>query len=563
MIHALSISDFVLVRQLTLDVSSGFTSLTGETGAGKSILLEAIGAALGERNVRRFVRTGADRATISISFDVPILSPVWAALDEAGLAVDPSEGLTLRRVIPANGATRCFVNDQSVSAALIAELGSHLVEIHGQHAAIGLMDPARHRDLLDLYAGTDSLLATCKQAWEALKVARTELVEAAQIRAAIDERLNDLESSRDELEEIAPVPGELALLEGERQILLQADQIGEALTEAETLLDNGQAESLLSRVIALVEQTLRRLEDGPETDRQRVDGVRAAFERALIECEEGRRGLADISGLAERDPERLDRVENRLATLRRAARKFGCAPEDLTIFYERVCSELAATQTRQADLAGLEEAEMRMRELWHGAADALSKARQHAARRLEASVAEELPPLKLDKMCFRLRIEPLPDSACGPHGQDQVEIEVAPNPGLGFGPLRKIASGGELARVSLALKCALADAGEAGTLIFDEADQGVGGAVAAAIGERLARLSEKRQVLTITHSPQVAAAADTQWRIEKSVAPEGLGETHVTVLDEGARRAEIARMLSGAVVTREAEAAAVRLLETV
>lgn len=563
MIHALSISDFVLVRQLSLDVSNGFTGLTGETGAGKSILLEALGAALGGRIERRFVRSGADRATIAASFDVSVMNPVWSVLEDAGLDVDPSEGLTLRRVIPANGATRSYVNDQPVSASLMSQLANHLVEIHGQHAAIGLMDPRQHRSLLDQYAGNGSLLSKCQSAWTALEVAQRTRQEAEDRRKATSARLNDLTIALEELEEICPEPGEVKALERERSLLVQAEQIGEALGDAGRLVEAGDTEALLSKVIGLVEQTLRRIATGPEAEKQSVEAVQAAFERALIEFEEGRQGLTNLTGLAELDPDRLDWIENRLATLRRTARKYNTAPEDLSQLMNRIEADLASVQSSQSDLDGLEAAERAARESWHECAEALSLARRNGAKRLEAAVEAELAPLKLDRMRFRLRIEDQTEGASGRFGKDQVEIEVAPNAGHGFGPLKKIASGGELARVSLALKCALADTGTAATLIFDEADQGVGGAVAAAIGERLNRLAAKRQVLAITHSPQVAAAANTQWRIEKTAPQKGLGETRVTVLDETARRDEIARMLSGAVVTREAEAAATRLLESV
>ncbi|MEO1029298.1 MAG: DNA repair protein RecN [Pseudomonadota bacterium] len=563
MIHALSISDFVLIRHLSLDLANRFTALTGETGAGKSILLEALGAALGDRAERRFVRTGADRAIVAASFDVPVISPVWEILEEAGLSIDPSEGLTLRRMIPASGATRSYINDQPVSAGLLSSIGTCLIEIHGQHAASSLMDPSRHRHLLDQYIGAESLLHSCEAAWKTLQSARSARMEAAERRAAIEARLADIKAALADLDEIGPDPEELSRLEGERQLLMQAEQIGEALTEAEQLIEDSHVESVLARITGLIEQTSRRLSVGPETENTAVTNVQSAFERALIEVQEGCLGLGHLSGLAEADPKRLDHVELRLATLRRAARKYGVAPEDLSAYREKLLADLSLVETDQRDLAGLEAAERDALELWHKQAEALSQARRNGAKRLEAAVEEELAPLKLERMRFRIQFTDLPESASGRFGKDQIEIEVESNKGHGFGSLKTIASGGELARVSLALKCALADVGVASTLIFDEADQGVGGAVAAAIGERLSRLAERRQVLAITHSPQVAAAADQQWLIAKTSPAQGLGETHVTVLDDDTRRNEIARMLSGAVVTREAEAAARRLLETV
>lgn len=563
MIHALSITDFVLVRHLSLDLATGFTALTGETGAGKSILLEALGAALGDRAERRFVRTGADKAIVAVSFDVPVISPVWSILEEAGLSIDPSEGLTLRRMIPASGATRAYINDQPVSASLLSTVGTCLIEIHGQHAASSLMDPNRHRSLLDQYIGSEALLEACHVAWQSLNMARKQRADAAQRRAAVESRLADLKAALADLEEISPEPGEVAKLEGERQLLMQAEQIGEALTDAERLLEDSDIEMVLSRVTGLVEQTKRRLALGPEAEVSSVENVLGAFERALIEVQEGCLGLGHLSGIADADPNRLDQVEVRLATLRRAARKYGVEPTELCAFQDRLAEDLALVETDQKDVAGLETAERDALEAWHKQAEALSEARKNGAKRLESAVEAELVPLKLDRMRFRIGFTDLPQDASGRFGKDQIEIEVESNRGHGFGPLKSIASGGELARVSLALKCALADVGVAGTLIFDEADQGVGGAVAAAIGERLGRLADQRQVLAITHSPQVAAAANQQWLIRKTAPEKGLGETHVTVLDDGSRRNEIARMLSGAVVTREAEAAADRLLETV
>ena len=504
---------------------------------------------------------GPIRAVVAVNFDVPVISPVWSMLEEAGLSADPSEGLTLRRVIPASGATRGYINDQPASAGLMARIGTQLVEIHGQHSATSLMDPTRHRDLLDQFTGTETLLAACAVAWDDLKKARIAYAAAAERRATLEAKLSDLKTSLEELEDISPEPGEMQRLEAERQILMQAGQIGEALSEANCLIDEGDIERVLSRIIGLIEQTARRVGEGLTAEQEEVTATQAAFERALIEIEEGCRGLANLSSLAEADPKRLDEVENRLATLRRAARKYNVLPEELSAYCEKLRDDLGLIEDDHQGLTDLACHQQKALEAWHKAANALTVARKNGAKRLEAAVEAELAPLKLERMRFKIRFEELAEKASGRFGRDQIEIEVESNRGHGFGPLRQIASGGELARVSLALKCALADAGHALTLIFDEADQGVGGAVAAAIGERLARLARKRQVLAITHSPQVAAAADTQWRIEKTAPRKGLGETQVSVLDETARCAEIARMLSGAVVTQEAEAAAMRLLE--
>ena len=559
MLLSVSIRDFVLISRLDLSPGEGFTALTGETGAGKSIILDAIALALGGPTDRGVIRAGAEQASVAAEFDVARDHPVWALLAAQGVAAEAGETLTLKRVVRAQGPARGFINDQPVSASLLAEAGDLLVEIHGQHAASSLMRPSSHRRLLDQFAGNEALLAECAAAWQALDAAGAERARLKAEQDAAREAREWLEASVEELERLAPQKGEAERLSEERMRLMQAERIQEAVAEAEEALAKGGSETALGKAARAAERICRLpgFESGEGQLAETARAAAEAIERALIEVREAELAVARLSALPEASGD-LDAVEARLFALRAAARKYGGEAELLPDRLEALRARLDLVEAGDAGLKKAEAAESAARARWHGAAHRLTQARMGAAGRLEAAIAAELKPLKLGRATIRVALVPQAEEEAGAAGAERVEFEAETNPGAGFGALRKVASGGELARVSLALKCALAEAGSAGTLIFDEADQGVGGAVAAAIGERFEHLARTRQVFAVTHSPQVAAAADNHWLIEK--LPEA-GETQLSLLDACGRREEIARMLSGAEITDEARAAAGRLME--
>ncbi|MCB9972467.1 MAG: DNA repair protein RecN [Hyphomonas sp.] len=561
MILALSIRDFVLIDRLDLEPGGGFTALTGETGAGKSIILDALSLTLGAAADRAMVRAGAEQASVAAEFAVPPGHPVWDVLSEHGFEASPDETLTLKRVVRASGPARAFINDQPVSAALLGEAGETLVEMHGQHAASSLMRPSAHRKLLDLFAGNEALLESCAAAHAARLDARET---RERLEAELDEAVRTREwlaAAVDELDRLAPVAGEAARLTDTRTRLMQSERVSEAIGEAEEAFADAEIETALSKAARAAERICR-LPGFDGADHPLAHAARAAaeaLERALIETGEAEAAIAALESLVEHDTGALEAAEARLFALRAAARKHSVEADLLPDVLAALRERLSLVTAGEDTLIRARRAESAANAAWHDAASRLSAARQAAAARLETAIAKELCPLKLGRAVIRVSVSALDEDEGGASGADRVEFDAETNPGAGFGPLRKIASGGELARVSLALKCALAEAGSAATLIFDEADQGVGGAVAAAIGERLVRLGKTRQVFAVTHSPQVAAAARAQWLVEKGKGKSG--GTRLRGLDEADRQEEIARMLSGAEITEEARAAAGRLLE--
>ncbi|MEO1965846.1 DNA repair protein RecN [Hyphomonas sp.] len=562
MILALSIRDFVLIDRLDIEPGSGFTALTGETGAGKSIILDALALTLGAPADRALIRAGAEQASVAAEFAALPGHPVWDVLAEHGFEASPDETLTLKRVVRASGPARAFINDQPVSAALLAEAGETLVEIHGQHAASALMRPSSHRKLLDLFAGNEALLDACAEA-HAARLAARETRE--RLEAETEEALRTREwlaGAVEELGALAPQAGEAGSLTETRTRLMQSERVTEAIAEAEEALADAEIETALSKASRAAERICR-LPGFDGADHPLAHAARAAaeaLERALIETGEAEAAIAALESLVEHDTSALESAEARLFALRAVARKHMVDPDLLPDVLETLQERLNLVEAGEDALIRARKAESAANAAWHAAAEKLTVARKAAAAQLEKAIVKELGPLKLGRAVIRVSVTPLGEDG-GAHGADRVEFDAETNPGAGFGPLRKIASGGELARVSLALKCALAEAGSAGTLIFDEADQGVGGAVAAAIGERLIRLGRTRQVFAITHSPQVAAAARSQWLVEKGRGKSG--GTRLRGLDESDRQEEIARMLSGAEITEEARAAAGRLLEDV
>jgi DNA repair protein RecN (Recombination protein N) len=548
MLRQLAVTNVVLVERLELDFEPGLGVLTGETGAGKSILLDALGLALGARADSGLVRAGEDSASVSAEIELPPGHPVVRLLAEQGIEIDSGEPLIVRRTLRSDGGSRAFVGAASVPAALLREVVGQAVEIHGQHDERGLLNPKGHRALLDAFGGLDTDAVAA--AWSDVVRVETELSRMRAEVAAAERDREWLDHSSGEIEALAPEEGEETRLGEERAAMQAGAKAGESLTGLDELLGGSDG------ALAQLRQAARRIERGA-ADHALLAEALAALDRALIEASEAEDRIGRAADALAFDPARLEQVEARLFDIRGLARKHRVEPDALAALGEQMRAQLAAIDAGGEHLAGLERQLLDARETYGKAAAALSEARQAAAARLDAAVAGELAPLKLDSARFRTALavaEP------GPSGTDRVEFEVSTNPGAPFGPLTRIASGGELSRFILALKVALAEAGSAATMIFDEVDRGVGGAVASAIGERLARLAERSQVLVVTHSPQVAARASHHYRIEKSHGADGT-RTTVRKLDGAERREEIARMLSGASITEEARAQASRLLD--
>ena len=550
MLTALAIRDVVLIEALDLAFGPGLGALTGETGAGKSILLDALGLALGMRADTGLVRNGAAQASVAATFELAPDHPAMALMADNDIAVEPGEPLLIRRTVRADGGSRAFVNDQPASAGLLRTLGAALVEIHGQHDDRGLINRQGHRALLDAFARADTVAtAATYEAWRAaeadLDQAATELEEAGRDR-------DWLVHAVEELTRFAPEPGEEASLAETRAAMQKGARLADDLAAVNSHLDGSEGG------LALLRQAARRLDRLAPEHALLADAL-AALDRAVIEASEAEDRLAEAGRAFAHDPARLDAMETRLFDLRALARKHRVEPDQLAALAEELSARLARIDLGSEGIAALEKAATAARGAYLAAADMLGEVRRAAALRLDAAVAGELVPLKLDAARFRTAFQTLDESGWGPHGRDRIEFEIATNPGAPFGGLAKIASGGELSRFILALKVALAEEGGSTTMIFDEVDRGVGGAVAAAIGERLARLASRAQLLVVTHSPQVAARADRHWLIAKR--SDGLvARTGVHQLDDSERREEIARMLSGAEVTDEARAQAGRLL---
>ena len=554
MLTRLSIRNIVLIEALDLDFAGGLGVLTGETGAGKSILLDALGLALGARADSGLVRAGEDQASVTASFEFDKLPmPIRAILAEAELDVEPGEPLLIKRRVKADGGSKAFVNDQPVGAALLRELSGHLVELHGQHDDRGLVNPRGHRLLLDRFARAD--VAGVEAAWQAWRGAQDALDAA---RAGIAQAAEDRDLLLAHLAELTTLEPEV----GEEEQLAQARstmQKGEKLTDDLEALRKLWAGS--DSALASLRSAARRLDRIAEEHPLLAEAL-GALDRAVIEASEAEEKLERAAEALAHDPAALDRIETRLFELRAAARKHHCQVDDLPHKMREMRSALDGIEGGEAELAALESAAVAAAADYQVKAEALSALRLEAALRLDTAVAAELAPLKLDAARFRTAVEPQGEERWGPSGIDAVEFLISTNPGAPFGPLNKIASGGELSRFILALKVALAEEGGAATVIFDEIDRGVGGAVASAIGERLARLADGGQLLAVTHSPQVAARGGQHYVIAKT--SEGtVTRTSVHLLDVAGRQEEIARMLSGAEVTPEARAQADRLLEGV
>ena len=548
MLRQLAVQNIVLVERLELEFERGLGVLTGETGAGKSILLDALGLALGSRADNGLVRSGEETAAVSAELELGPSHPVHGLLREQGIDAEPGEPLIIRRTLKSDGGSRAFVAGTAVPAGVLRDVGALAVEIHGQHDDRGLLNPKGHRALLDAFAkvGTSAI----SRAWADVTRIEAELGDARAEAAAANRDREWLEHATAEIEQLAPQEGEETRLAEERAAIQAGLKAGEALTGLDELLGGSEG------ALALLRQATRKIERGA-ADHPLLAEALAALDRALIEAGEAEDRIARAADALAFDPARLEQAESRLFEMRALARKHRVEPDALAELAQAMREQLAAIEAGGDRIAELDRQLVAAREAYAAAAEMLSRQRHEAAARLDAAVAAELHPLKLDAARFRTSIAP---AEPGPFGTDRVEFEVSTNPGAPFGPLTRIASGGELSRFILALKVALAEAGTAATMIFDEVDRGVGGAVASAIGERLARLAQESQVLVVTHSPQVAARASHHYRIEKSHGSDGT-RTTVRKLNAAERREEIARMLSGASVTEEARAQASRLLD--
>lgn len=552
MLTALAIRNVVLIEALDLVFRAGLGVLTGETGAGKSILLDSLGLVLGDRADTGLVRAGTDQASVTATFEFDRLpDAIRAALAEADIAIEPGEALIIKRRLRADGGSRAFINDQPVGVALLRELSRHLVELHGQHDDRGLVNARGHRALLDRYAHADT--ASVAQAWHRWSRAEADLAaaRAAVTAARADEDL--LTAHLAELVALDAQVGEEADLAQQRAAMQKGERLSSDLAALQVLWEGSDS------ALAGLRSAARRL-DRIADEHPLLAEALASLDRAVIEAGEAEDRIAAAMEALAHDPLLLDRIETRLFELRAAARKHGCAADELAAKTAEMRAALDAIESGDAHILQLERAAHDAGLDYQAKAEALSVVRAEAARRLDAAVAQELAPLKLDAARFRTAVVRLPDDRWGPQGVDAVEFLISTNPGSAFAPLGKIASGGELSRFILALKVALAEEGGAATVIFDEIDRGVGGAVASAIGERLARLAHAGQLLAVTHSPQVAARGRNHFLIAKS--SEGtVTRTSVALLDSAGRKEEIARMLSGAEITPEARAQADRLLE--
>ena len=556
MLTGLTIRNVVLIEALDLVFGRGLGVLTGETGAGKSILLDSLGLVLGDRADAGLVRAGTDEASVTATFEFASLpGALSAVLAEAEIAVEPGEPLIIRRRLRAEGGSavgsRAFVNDQSVSVALLRELARSLVELHGQHDDRGLVNARGHRALLDRYARAD--VSDVAAAWDKWRAAETALADAHARLAAASAEQDLLIAHLAELAQLAPEVGEEAELAGQRASMQKGERLSGDLAELQHLWTGSDS------ALASLRSAARRL-DRIAHEHPLLAEALEALDRAVIEAGEAEDKLEKAAEALSHDPLLLDRIETRLFELRAAGRKHGCTVDELPERMIHMRTALDQIEGGEAAIADLARAAHDAGLDYRAKAEGLSVARAEAARRLDAAVAAELAPLKLDAARFRTAVVRLPEERWGPKGVDAAEFLISTNPGADFAPLTKIASGGELSRFILALKVALAEEGGAATVIFDEIDRGVGGAVASAIGERLARLASGGQLLAVTHSPQVAARGTTHYLIAKS--SEGtVTRTSVLQLDAAGRQEEIARMLSGAEITPEARAQAERLLE--
>ncbi len=547
MLRSLEIRDMLIIDRLDLAFQPGLNVLTGETGAGKSILLDSLGFVLGWRGRAELVRAGAEQGEVVAEFALPEHHPAHAILEDAGL---PSgDELILRRINRSDGRKTAWVNDRRVSGEVLRRLSETLLELHGQHDDRGLLDPKGHRDVLDLFAGTEKLRGKTRKTWQQVSAARKAL-NAAQVALEEAKAEEDfLRHAVKELDKLDPQPGEEAELDTRRRMMQNAEKVREDVSRAHAALGNGGAESAMGDAMRWLDGALAETGDA-------LEAPVAALERALNELADAVDGVERCLEALDFNPHELEELEERLFAIRGLARKYNVLPDELGGYAEELRTRLTALDAGEGDIAALTADLNDAQAAYDAAADALTAARSKAATKLDKAVMGELAPLKMERAVFTTKVAP---GDAGPEGRDAVEFVVATNPGAPAGPLAKIASGGELSRFLLALKVCLTNDISGMTLIFDEIDRGVGGATADAVGRRLKALSDGGQVLVVTHSPQVAALGAHHWQVAKSVK-NGQTLSRVVPLDESERVDEVARMISGDTITPEARAAAKALL---
>ncbi|MBV9735770.1 MAG: DNA repair protein RecN [Acidisphaera sp.] len=559
MLTSLAIRDIVLIERLDLAFDLGLTVLTGETGAGKSILLDSLGLALGARAEMGLVRAGADMASVIAAFSVPDSHPAVVLLAQQGL--DTEDEIVLRRVLSRDGRSRAFINDQPVGVALLRRVGTLLVEVQGQHEQIGLADPSSHAGLLDAFGVAPGLRDETAAAWRGWREAIAAL-EAARAAIAVAERDEAwLRHAVDELAGLVPQPDEEERLAQQRHRLQQGERHAEAIATAMAeLAPHDRRTPAPAAALRAACRALQRLVPPAQPDAiNPAEPALAALERAQEALAEAETLLTRLASETEANPRLLEQAEERLFALRAVARKHAVTVAELPALLDTLCARLTALETGAAEVVVLEQAVQAARAAYAQCATALGTARQAAAARLDRALARELPPLRLDRARFHADVAALAETEWGPAGSDAVRFLIATNPGQELGPLARVASGGELSRLMLALKVVLSVDSPVPTLVFDEVDADVGGATAAAVGERLSRVAERVQVLVVTHSPQVAARGGAHLRVAKQTV-RGRATTRVQQLDAAARREEIARMLAGETITDAARAAADDLL---
>lgn len=548
MLRGLDIRDMLIIDHLSLEFSSGLNVLTGETGAGKSILLDSLGFVLGWRGRADLVRSGQDQGEVSAWFDLGQTHPARAVLQEAGIPIE--DELILRRVNSRDGRKTAWINDRRVSGEVLRAVSEHLVELHGQHDDRGLLDPKGHRDLLDTFGGHDDMLTTVSAAYRALRAAEKDLrsAEAAQEELRAEEEF--LRHAVDELQKLAPEAGEEAELDSRRRLMQGAEKIRADIAHAAQALGREGAEGMMS-------DAMRWLDGAADAAEGRLEEPLAALSRAMVELDDAAQGVETCLDALEFNPHDLELAEERLFAIRALARKHTVAPDELPTLAKDLSAKLDLLDMGAGGLKKLHAAVTAAKVAYDEAAGVLSRARKSAAQALDLAMGAELAPLKMERAVFTTQVGDADPSATG---MDQVDFVVATNPGAPAGPLAKIASGGELSRFLLALKVCLSRDGAQNTMIFDEIDRGVGGATADAVGRRLSRLAQDAQVLVVTHSPQVAALGDRHFQVAKQQSAD-MTLSRVDLLSDTARVDEIARMISGDTITTEARAAARTLIE--
>lgn len=548
MLRGLEIRDMLIIDRLELEFQSGLNVLTGETGAGKSILLDSLGFVLGWRGRAELVRSGAAQGEVTASFDLPPEHAAWNVLREAGYSTEDGE-LMLRRINTAEGRKTAWINDRRCSGDVLRSLSETLVELHGQHDDRGLLNPRGHRQILDSFASLDSEISTVRVLWRRLSDSVKALTAAEKHLAEIREEEDFLRHAVEELDLLSPQVGEEALLDTTRRQLQAAERVMEDISKASESLGGQGAEGKISNALNWLEDSALQIEG-------QLDEAIQGLGRAMAELSDALQAVEASADQLRFNPIDLEETEERLFAIRGLARKYDVLPDDLSNHAETLRGRLETLDQSVGNMAGLKRAVAEAQADYDLAAQTLSEKRVEAARKLDAAMADELAPLKMERAVFTTEIS---GTEPGPEGQDEAIFTVATNPGAPSGPLNKIASGGELSRFLLALKVCLTSGTRGTTMIFDEIDRGVGGATADAVGRRLAELSTHGQILVVTHSPQVAALGGHHWRVQKSVE-DGMTLSTVVSLDPSERVDEVARMLSGDRITNEARAAAKTLL---